>query len=162
MTIAIARQMLAYPLDENCCTCIFDHHDDFVWDDYGDEVDVWNRIAAARGFQAVDVEQGDDDDTYLIQGERRLKVPLRFERGDNAISVHTLGQLLLPAVEFRLCIDTCGNSENAFIALTPAEWQALESEFGTEGVDYRFLHMGKTVDDMWTASTAAMETRAWF
>ena len=161
MTIVVAREMLAFPPDENCCECIFAHHDDFVWDDYGDEVDVWNRIAGARGLPAVLSEQ-DGEDVYLIRGEQRLLVPLRNERGDNTIGVHTLGLILLPAVELRVCVDTAGNSEYAFMPLTAAEWQTLESEFGKDGVDYRFVRMGNTVDELWDRSGAEMETRAWY
>jgi hypothetical protein len=89
MTSAVARQMLAYPQDKNCRACIFDHDGAFVRDEYGDEVEVWNKIAAARGFQAVDVAH-DDDDVHLIQGERRLKVPLLNKRGDNTIGTAEL------------------------------------------------------------------------
>lgn len=162
MTITIARQMLKFPREENCCALIFAHEDEFVWDEHGDEVDVWNRIAAERGFESVEIEDDDNDDTYLVQGERRLKVPLRFERGDNTISVHTLGLLLLPAVELRMCLDTGGNSEYAFMALTPDEWLELENEFGKEGVEYRFLQLGASVDELWETCSTALDAREWY
>lgn len=159
MAIAIAREMLAYPKNESCSRCIFDHYAELVWDDYGEEVDVWNQIAKRRGLPTVQVEDGPNDEVYYVQGDRRLEVPFRFERGDNAISAHTLSQVLLPIVEFRLCVDTVGNSENAFIGLTPAEWKTLEKDFGKDMVDNRFSHMGKTVDEMWQNSNDAYDAR---
>jgi hypothetical protein len=154
MTIAIARAMLGTPRTRSSFDHINDNHAAFVWDDNGEEVEQWNAIAGAAGAG------GGADVTAEGDGESRprfrykgavVEVPILYERGDNTISVHTLAQLVKQDSDIRMCLDTCWNSEYAYLPLPPAAWAQLEAEFGREAVAFRFLALPPKLGDFYEA-----------
>ena len=65
---------------------------------------------------------------------------------DNLRAVHTLSQLTGDDLGFRMLMETVGNSEQAFLMLPAAQWQALEAEFGAAAVARRFAPMAPDFD----------------
>jgi len=153
MSIAIARAMVATPRTRSASEPIHDNHQAFVWDDHGEEVEQWNALAgAAAGGADVTVEGEDGELPRFRYKERVVEVPILYERGDNTISVHTLAQLVKADSDIRMCVETCGNSEYAYLPLPPAAWAQLEAEFGREAVAWRFLPLPPDLGEFYAAA----------
>jgi len=87
--------MLEVPRTRSSMDYMNDHTDDFIWDDYGEEVQQWNGLAgAAAGLEDVKQRVEDGGNTYLSYKGVTVKVPLQFQRGDNTISVFTMAKLV--------------------------------------------------------------------
>jgi len=153
--IATARAMLAVPRTRSSMDYMNDHTEDFIWDDYGEEVQQWNSlVGAAAGLGDVQQRVEGGRDTYLSYKGVKVKVPLQFQRGDNTISVFTMAKLVQKDSEIRMCVDTWGNSEYAYLPLPPAAWAQLESEYGREAVAFRFLKLPATLDAFYAAASS--------
>jgi hypothetical protein len=167
MTLHLARSILSLDDNEARCQLLFDRAPELIWDEYGDEVEQFNRLApafaAAGETRAVDgvasaVDGGIDAgiDTCIDGGPGELRiryrgrtadVPLAFDHEDNLRTVYTLSQLTREDLEFRLCRDTVGNSEHAFLMLPPGQWRELEREFGPAAVAGAFLALSANWED---------------
>jgi hypothetical protein len=131
----------------------------FIWDEYGDELEQWESVAEARGLPLVGYEINEDEQTLYDYKDKTVVVPLLNDRGDNTIAVHTLGTLVYPDIELRLSVDTMGNSERAFMPLTPAEWADLERQFGVNAVALLFTKLGANIDEMYALADPSFDAR---
>lgn len=80
--------------------------------------------------ELVDVDTEPGFELYILNGTRRLKVPLEYGMQDRHITVFTINQILLPDYEIRVCIDSRGGDSLAFLPLSATDWDDLESRFG--------------------------------
>ncbi len=139
--IDIARTILAIPENRSSWEDVImleAYSERFIWDAYGDEVERWNALAGAR-LQHVKREVVNGEDVFLSYKGRTLQEPLVGGREDNIIAIHTLNRLVNADSDIRYCVDSTGNSDAAFLALSPGDWRALEEEFGVQAVAYRFM-----------------------
>lgn len=145
MSLELARQMVARREEQDWYGT--DQSDAFVWAEHGNEVEQFNALAGAAAG-GTDVFIVDEDEGYFSLSYRGKvePVPVEFDRIDNLISVHTLSQLVKEDAELRMCSETGGNSEQAFMVLPPAQWAQLEQEFGAAAVKYCFIPMASTFD----------------
>lgn len=157
MSLQLAQAMLSASDDDAVWDFISNQSEMFIWDEYGDEVEQWETFAEARGLPLVGYEIDEDEQTWYDYKEKTILVPLLNERGDNTIAVHTLGTLVYPDLELRLSIDTMGNSERAFMPLTPTEWAALEQQFGVNAVALLFGKLGANIDEMYDIANPAFD-----
>ncbi len=148
VTIDIARKILRNNKSESAIGLISENHDCFIWDEDGDELEQWSRIAEQRGLPAVTSEFLNGDSVYYSYKGNSLFVPLLSKPRDSTIGVHVLGSLVYSDLELRVVVDTIGNSEFAFLPLTPKEWDELGSEFGVDTIELRFVSLGDSVEDM--------------
>lgn len=151
MHFELAKTIAQTPKQQGSHSHIFDNNDAFVWAEHGDEIEQFNALAGAdAGFEDIEVIANDDDaddmHSYRYKG-KALTVPLVDDREDNLISVHTLAQLVKADFELRMCVDTAGNSEQAFLVLTPAQWKELEDTCSAEAVRFRFFPLPAKLDD---------------
>lgn len=161
MNVELARTILSVPKDENSIDHIFDNDACFIWDEYGDEVEQWNYIAGRITGLAEVIHNGDADDPHFSYKGTSVRVPVLYDRGDNLLAVHSLSQLVKADMELRLCIDTVGNSEHAFMPLAPSEWRKLEAEFGLDNVKFRFLAVAPDFEDFDAAAFCDENTRVY-
>lgn len=159
MTLKIARKILRETSDDSVVDFISDNYDAFIWDEYGDELKQWSGIAQKRSLPLVSAEVRDGEATNYCYRGKCVLVPFKNERGDNTIGVHVMGNLVYPDLELRVVVDTIGNSEYAFLPLTPQEWRELENVFGEKAVASRFTPLGTSVDDMLVRAEDAYELR---
>jgi hypothetical protein len=87
-----------------------------------------------------------DEDCLISYRGRTVRVPRQRIHADAAIALHTFAFMVRDDTEFRYCIDSDFNNAAAFLALPKASWQALEAEYGTAAVDFRFLAIAPDVD----------------
>ncbi|MES3023221.1 MAG: hypothetical protein V4857_16775 [Pseudomonadota bacterium] len=150
MQLAAARTILALPRDQDSWPYINANVETFIWDEHGLEVDEWNAMVGKNaGFEDVTASYSNPDEehaTFFSYKGKSVRVPLVFGREDNFISIHTLSQLVRKDSELRYCIDSTHSSDVAFLPLTPAQWRALEAEFGREAVAFRFLAIGPDLE----------------
>lgn len=146
MTLHFARSILKHDDDEARWELLCERQSELLWDEYGDEVEQFNRIARAFGLAEEAVIEGMDADITMRYRGRTVAVPVFYDREDNLRAVHTLSQLARDVLEFRLCRDTVGNSENAFMMLPPAQWHELEQEYGRAAVARRFMPVAPSWD----------------
>ena len=146
MSLEFARAILrTHDEDERWELCC-DGGEQFIWAEYGDEVDQFNRLAVAFPEAVTAGLEGENDDIRMRYRDRTVKVPLLFDRDDNLRAVHTLSQLTRADLEFRMLADTSGNSEQAFLMLPAAQWRQLEAEFGVAAVARRFMPVAPNFD----------------
>lgn len=158
MSLQIGRSLLNEISDDRCVEFISNNYENFVWDEYGDELEQWESIAQQRNLPLISAVIRDKDTTYYYKGKNVL-VPLQNERGDNTIGIHTMGNLVYPDLELRVTVDTIGNSEFAFLPLTPDEWVKLENEYGVNVIESRFTPLGASVNDMLVRAQRAYDLR---
>ncbi len=149
-TYATARAVLAIPKEKSSWTRYIqrdEHENEFLWTGNGDAVDRWNALFAGKqGVQAVNFTvEGRKEDFFLAHHGRRLKAPVKHDRDDDMVVVLTLNRLVKGIAEIRFCVDSYHASDFAFLALPPAEWAALEAEFGAAAVGYRFMPLPDTM-----------------
>lgn len=144
--LTIAQEILAVPRTESSWECVLDNEDLFIWDENGDQVHFWNLMYGPEaGLAAVDEESAHEGLFYSYQGNR-IHVPIRDKREDDLIMLHVLNRLVRNDTELRFLIDSHGSSTHAFSALRPAEWQALEAQFGKVAVDFRYQVIADDLD----------------
>ena len=120
-------------------------HDCFLWVDMNEDtetiVERWNTLVAdgdTLTFLRTNAGNMDEMSETFAYGGKELDIPFAYERSDAMIAVVTLNQLVKNDAELRLCSASSGSSELAFLALSPAAWKQLESEFGCDAVTKRF------------------------
>jgi hypothetical protein len=110
------------------------------WREEDDAIVGYCEDILQTGDLAAEVVEVDADpgfEMYISHRGRRVKVPLVVGHEDRHITIHTLNQLLKPAFEIRVCVDSNGSDTLAFLPLSGADWSALEARFG-EKVGRRF------------------------
>jgi hypothetical protein len=161
MQLRAARAMLAIGQDQDSWDVILDDMDSFIWDENGDEVDTWNAMVGKRaGHEDVAVRQDDGIEavSFSYMG-KTVQVPYIGDREDGQIAIHTLAQLVRSDSEIRYCIESTHSSDKAFLALPPAQWKALEDEFGRDAVAYRFLTIAPDLDTFFVQANADENVR---
>ena len=147
--LSAARSILAIPRDESSWDFIKEEHDSFIWTD-DDTVEQWNKIAKKMKLPRVEdrVETSGKDERELLtyKGET-VEVPLTHSRDDRLVIIHTLGRRVTADSDIRFCLDSFHSSNLAFLALPPADWKALEKQFGRKAVAYRFLAFPKDLEE---------------
>jgi hypothetical protein len=147
MSIALARRILPAS-DEDRLDLIFEHAEELLWNEHGDEVEQFNRLVALYpAMSPAGIDGGDD--VRMTYKEKTVQVPVEHDREDNLRAVLALAGLTRQDLAFRMCVDTDGNSEFAFLMLPPAQWTLLEEEFGAGTVGHCFLRVGDSIDDLY-------------
>lgn len=151
MSLEAARAMLATPRGSSSWDYIVAGNESrFIWDAHGDEVAQWNRLAGPNaGLPAVESRVENGAAQFFSYRGRTVKVPHVEGPDDNAISIHTLSQLVKADSELRWCVDSRGSSEHAYLALAPGDWLLLERQFGKRAVDSRFAALPADLDGFW-------------
>jgi hypothetical protein len=124
-----------------------EHEDEFLWTGDGEAVERWNELYAGKrdiGTVTATVE-GRKEHFFLAYGASKLQAPVKHDRDDEMVVVLTLNRLVKNVTEVRFCVDSHHSSDLAFLALPPAEWAALEAEFGAPALAYRFLPLPDTM-----------------
>ena len=75
----------------------------------------------------IDTEPGFE--IYISHRGQRVRVPLVVGLEDRHITLFTLNELLKPAFEIRVCVDSNGSDTLAFLPLSSSDWSALEHRF---------------------------------
>jgi hypothetical protein len=151
---AAARAVLAIPRDKSSWTRYIqrdEHADEFLWTGNGEAVDRWNaQFAGKHGVQPVNFTvEGKKEDFFLAHRGRKLQAPVKHDRDDDMVVLLTLNRLVKGIAEIRFCVDSYHASDLAFLAMPPAEWAALEAEFGVQAVAYRFMPLPDTMAKFW-------------
>ena len=103
------------------------------WREEDDAIVRYCEEVLKTGDLAAEVVEVDGDpgfEMYISHRGQRAKVPLVIGGEDRHITLHTLNQLLKPAFEIRVCVDSNGSCTLGFLPLPAADWLALESRFG--------------------------------
>lgn len=159
MSIEAARAIVATPREKSSWTYLLerqacpDEPNCFIWTDDEEFAERWNKIAGKAAGSAdvgTEAKEGVGDKTFALfftyKGEK-VQVPLSFSRDDGLITIHTLSQLVKADSGIRFVVDSYHSSDLAFLALSPRDWESLESEFGADAVAYRFLAIPQDFDD---------------
>lgn len=142
MTIQIANSMLRLSKDEDSWNIIAKNPEPFIWDDNGFHIEKWNQLAGDEpGIEHVTVQFVEGEGEFQTYKGQTIQARLVYDRVDGLISIHALNKLVRSDSELRYCVDSYHSSDKAFLALSPAQWQKLEEEFGLDGVGYRFLKL---------------------
>ncbi len=158
MSLQTGIILLSQISNDQCIEFISNNYEKFVWDESGDELKQWECIAEQRNLPLVSAVIHGKDTTYCYK-EKSVLVPFQNAPRDSTIGVHTMGNLVYPDIELRVVVDTIGNSEFAFLPLTPLEWQQLENEYSVSVVGSRFMSLGTSVNDMFTRAQRAYDLR---
>ena len=123
----------------------------------GPEANAW----LARDDELLAVHLGDTAEDIVASWNRTVgrHAPIGHgfapERPAEALPVvHALARAVARELPLRFCRDSWGGSTLSFIALTPAQWQALDREFGSGAVAQRFAPVP---EDLETFQALAME-----
>ena len=150
MHLATARAILATPATHRTHDVIF-ADPALIWAEHGDEVEQFNAVAAAQGWGEITVRcedgPGDEQRFFYTYKGRETSVPYECDREDNMRSVHCIAAMVADDAVLYACNDVSGNSEWSFLALPPAQWRALEAEFGADAMAMRFTRVCGTYDD---------------
>jgi hypothetical protein len=127
------------------------HNDEFLWTGDGEAVDRWNQLFAGKnGSGSVNFTvEGKKENFYLAYGGRKIQAPVKHDRDDDMVVIVTMNNLVKSVAEIRFCVDSYHSSDLAFLAMPPGEWAALEAEFGTEAVAYRFMPLPESMAKFW-------------
>jgi hypothetical protein len=82
--------------------------------------------------ELVDVDADPGFEIYISHRGQRVKVPLVVGPEDRHITLYTLNELLKPAFEIRVCVDSNASDTLAFLPLSAADWSVLEGRFGVK------------------------------
>jgi hypothetical protein len=150
MHLATARAILATPRAQGAHDAI-PGDAGLIWAEHGDEVDQWNAVAATQGWGRITVrsEDGPGEDEsffYTFKGEER-RCPFEGDRDDNLRSVLFIAELVRADADLYACNDHAGNSEQAFLALSPQQWRSLASEFGADAMAFHFTRAAGSYDE---------------
>lgn len=160
MSLEAARAMLATPRGTSSWDYIIAGSEScFIWDAHGDEFEQWNRLAGpGAGLPAVESRVENGFTQFFSYRGHTVQVPHVEGPDDNAISIHTLSQLVKADSELRWCVDSRGNSNHAYLALPPADWLLLEQQFGKRIVDSRFAPLPADLEGFWDVHDRGYET----
>jgi hypothetical protein len=127
------------------------HGADLIWAEHGDEVDQWNAVAATQGWGEITVRYEEHPGQmeavfYTYRGYER-QCPIEGDREDNLRSVLMIAELVRADAKLFACNAHCGNGEQGFLALSPAQWRSLEAEFGNEAMAFCFTRANGTFDE---------------
>jgi hypothetical protein len=128
------------------------HEAEFLWTGDGEAVERWNELYAGQhdiGTVTATVE-GKKEHFFLAYGASKLQAPVQHDRDDEMVVVLTLNRLVKNVTEVRFCVDSFHSSDFAFLALPPGEWAALEAEFGSPALGYRFMPLPDTMAKFWS------------
>ncbi|NHZ90095.1 hypothetical protein F2P45_13875 [Massilia sp. CCM 8733] len=140
----LAASIVRLPQNKSAMDLLTQH--EFVWAEHGEELAQWATIASnTPGLEPVSAGMRGGETRYTYKG-KSVNVPLEESRDDNLISVYTLSQLVKDDAELRMCTDTTGNSEQAFLVLPPAQWQRLEDACGKDAVSFRFFALPPSLE----------------
>ena len=134
--------MLRRPTDESIAAMLDDDSAVFMVDWREDDeliIEYCESVlkTGALSAQVVETSEKPGFEGFITFQSRRVRIPWVMGVADRHITLHTLNQLLLPAYEIRVCVDSNGSDTLAFLPLPGADWQDLESRFGEE-VRWRF------------------------
>lgn len=147
MSFELARSILSASDDERL-ELIFEHEEALVWDEYGDEVEQFNRILTLYpGIPAAQIDRSGEE-RRISYRNAKVTVPVKCDRQDNLRALLALAGLTREDLAFRMCVDTDGNSEFGFLMLPPEQWISLENEFGAKAVRRRFLPVGESCEQL--------------
>lgn len=156
MTLPDAETICASRAAEDAWEYMRAHSQSFIWSDDEDPVSTWNRLfGASLGNVAVKPIPNHEGFIQLSFRDRIVDVQLKFNREDRFRELHGLARVARPESDLRLCRDSTHSSDVAFFAMTPAEWNHLESKFGAEKVAARFLSMESSFDEFLETAFAA-------
>ncbi|HZZ00709.1 MAG TPA: NADAR domain-containing protein [Candidatus Baltobacteraceae bacterium] len=79
--------------------------------------------------ELVEIDADPGFEIYISHRGKRVKVPLVVGPEDRHITLYTLNELLKPAFEIRVCVDSNGSDTLAFLPLSAAEWSGLEARY---------------------------------
>lgn len=147
--LSAARSILALSKEEDSWNYIKEETDVFIWTD-DDTIEQWNNIASETKLPRVDQRidsSAKDEREFLTYKGKTVEVPLSQSTDDRLITVHTLGRLVRNDSDIRFCLDSWHSSNLAFLALSGADWKALEKEFGKKAVAFRFLAFPKSLEN---------------
>ncbi len=124
---------------------------DLIWAEEGDEVEQWNAVADTQGWGDITVRVEEHGDRpwphfYTYKGQE-YQCPNEGDCDDNLLSVLTIAKIVSADAFLYACNDHCGNSEQGFLALSPAQWQSLEAEFGGDTMAYCFTRATGTLEE---------------
>ena len=161
MDIEIARSYLRLSQDEDSWDV-----DDWAWIrreflsvDWGENakgiVAAWNKLvppelAATVCRELTEREPGFTD--RLACGDASVTVPYTRSPEDCMRVVIALNTLMGDRAQLRLSHRSTGNSDWCYLPQNPADWAALEDEFGRDHVEARF----QTLPSSWEALDAAL------
>jgi hypothetical protein len=80
--------------------------------------------------ELVEIDADPGFEIYISHRGKRVKVPLVVGPEDRHITLYALNEMLKPAYEIRVCVDSNGSDTLAFLPLSAADWLDLESRFG--------------------------------
>ena len=144
--VSIANAICEVQTAEGSWDLIRGHRDVFFWTDDEDHVHTWNRLyGSVPGWNPVNKEWRNES-LWLTSRNKTVQVLLRSDRVDRWINIHAIATLVGEECEFRFCKDSAHSSDQACLALSPKDWVALESKFGLECTQRRFLKINKDVD----------------
>lgn len=156
MTSRDAETICASRKSEDAWEYMQSHPQSFIWSDDEDVVSTWNRLfGASLGNVARKSSPGHAESVQISFLNRTFDVQLKFDREDRFRELHGLAQVARPESELRLCRDSTHSSDVAFFAMTPAQWNHLESKFGRENVAAHFLSMECSFDQFLKTAFAA-------
>lgn len=77
-------------------------------------------------------------DLYIIYGDKKSHVLMEDDDSCDP-TIIALNEILQPDYEIRMWMESRGSDTLGFVFLTPAEWSALEQQFGLENVKEYFM-----------------------
>jgi hypothetical protein len=122
------------------------HSTSFIWSDDENPVSTWNRLIGTDLQGLAEAQTSEGGTVQYSYAGNTMHVPLRFNRDDGLLAIHTLGQLVRQHSEFRLCLDSTHSSDVAFLALPPTDWIGLESNVKGTMVARHFLSLNPDFD----------------
>jgi hypothetical protein len=108
-------------------------------EDDADIVRYCEKVLKTGELSVEETEIEDDPgiDLHISFRGSRAKVPLTCGVADRHITIHALNNMLNPAYEVRVCVDSHPSDSLALLPLKTDEWKALEARYGNE-VRWRF------------------------
>lgn len=142
MHVAIAETICSSEATE-AWSRIVEHRGLFIWSDDENPATTWNAMTGAQLGASVRFAWTDNE-AHFSYRDRRLAIPLVFDREDALITLHSLAQIVRPDSDLRLCRDSAHSSDKAFLALSPQQWLALEGTFSPAIVAAHFCSLNQS------------------
>lgn len=120
---------------EPAISALLDDESTVFWVDWREEDDAiveYCESILQTGELAAKIVDSDSDagfDLYITFRGNRSRVPLVIGSEDRHITIVVLNEILKPAFEIRLCVDSNGSDTLAFIPLPCETWEQLERQF---------------------------------
>jgi hypothetical protein len=158
MTLLDAESICASQGAQEAWDYISAHPQSFIWSDDEEPVSTWNALFAENlGRAAVRPLPDRDGAVQFSFRDRTVDVQSKSNREDRFRDLHGLARAVRPESDLRLCRDSTHSSDVAFLAMTPLEWIGLETKFGPDRVNARFLPMDAPFDDFMRAAFSVPE-----